>query len=418
MQHRPVSSPHALASLAIRVVLASAVVLLAAAALTGCGKQNATSMLEPRAGSHVMQAAGSTENVVLDGPVHLQGDIGPGAQWSIDVPANWNNDLVVWLHGYTNPAAPVTLPAFGPMRDAMLAQGYAVAASSFSENGYAVKEGVIQSHQLRGLFVSRVGAPRRTYLVGVSLGGLIGAQLTEKYPDQYDGSLLISGIVGGTPRQLTYIADIRVLFDVFYPGILPGDLYQIPVGINFPAVLGAAQAAVVGNPNGAGAIAALARVHPEFASGGELVQTILTVDGFQLQGANDLFDRTHGHSFFDNAGYAYTGPVPQAVIDFANASVARYAATPDAENYLEHYGTPDGNLRIPVITLHNSRDPVVPYQHEGWYLQAVTAQGATGMLLQRTLNQPYGHAVFTPTELTTNLASLASWVDTGIKPAP
>ena len=418
MRQGTVSSPHAFGSLAIRAVIAGALVLCAAAALTGCSKQNATSMLEPRSGSHVMQAAGSTANVVLDGPVHLQGEIGPGTTWSIDVPENWNNDLVVWLHGYTNPAAPVALPAFGPMRDAMLAQGYAVVASSYSENGYAVKEGMIQSHQLSDVFASRIGEPRRTYLVGVSLGGLIGELLTEKYPDEYDGSLLVSGILGGTPKQLKYIGDVRVLFDVFYPGILPGDLLHVPDGTNIPAVIGAAQSAIIANPTGAGAIAMLARVPPEYASGGELVQTILTAIGFQLQGANDIFGRTHDHSFFDNAGYNYTGPLPAATLAYVNATVARYSSTPDAENYTDRYGTPDGNLRIPVIALHNSRDPVVPYQHEGWFLPSVLAHGSGDYLLQRTLLAPYGHSVIQPAELTANLADLAHWIDTGIKPAP
>ena len=418
MQRHSVSSPHALASLAGRSTVGAILLLCAGLALSGCGKQHATSMLAPAGGAHAVQPVESSTQVALDGAVHLQGVIGPGALWSIDVPANWNNDLVVWLHGYTNPAAPIALPAFGPMRDAMLAQGYAVVASSYTENGFAAKEGLIQSHQLRGVFASNIGQPRRTYLVGVSLGGLIGALLTEKHPDQYDGSLLISGIVGGTPNELKYVGDVRVLFDVVYPGVLPGDLLHIPAGTNVNQVLGAAQAAVLANPQGVGIIAALARVHPEYASGAELVQTILTAIGFQLQGANDILARTHGHSFFDNADHIYAGPLPPALLAQINAGVARYTSTPDADNYVAHYGTPDGDLQIPVITLHNSRDPVVPYQNEGWYLPLVTAHGATGFLVQRTLSTPYGHSAILPSELTANLADLAHWVDTGIKPAP
>ena len=36
-----------------------------------------------------------------------------------------------------------------------------------------------------------------TSSVGVSLGGLVGVLLAERYPGQYDGALLVSGVVGG-----------------------------------------------------------------------------------------------------------------------------------------------------------------------------------------------------------------------------
>lgn len=418
MQRHSVSSPHGLAWSAGRSAVAVALLLCAGLALSGCGRQHATSMLAPHTGTHAVQSVEGSAIRVLDGPVHLEGETGPGALWSIDVPEDWNGDLVVWLHGYTSPAAPVALPGFGPTRDAMVAAGYGVVASSYSENGYAVKEGVLQSHQLRGLFVSRVGEPGRTYLVGTSLGSLIGALLIEKYPDQYAGGLLISGILGGTPRQLQYVADVRVLFDAVYPGVLPGDLMHTPEGINLNQELGKAQAAIVANQQGAGIIAALARIPLEYASGPELVETILNVIGFQLQGANDIFGRTHEHSFFDNADWTYTGPLPQSLLDHVNATVARYASTPDAESYLVRYGTPTGLLHVPVITLHNSRDPVVPFRHESWYFQLADELGTDPFLLQRTLSAPYGHAKFQPAEVTANLADLAQWVDTGIKPAP
>src|SRR4029077_3317205 len=102
------------------------------------------------------------------------GVVGRGASYLRDRPANWNGDLVVYAHGYTNPAAAVALPNIAPLEQGLLAQGYGVAYSSFSENGYAVAEAVRQTHQLRGLFASRFGQPRRTFLIGVSLGGIIG----------------------------------------------------------------------------------------------------------------------------------------------------------------------------------------------------------------------------------------------------
>jgi hypothetical protein len=44
--------------------------------------------------------------------------------------------------------------------------------------------------------------------------------------------------------------------------------------------------------------------------------------------------------------------------------IERFEARPDALNYLEHWYQPTGKLRIPVVTLHTTRDPIVPVQHE------------------------------------------------------
>ena len=390
--------------------------LIALAALAGCSKKDAASILAPTTPGAVAHAQAATGLQQATGPLHLEGTIGPGVLWVIDRPATWNGDLVVWLHGYSNPAGPIALPSINPIRDALLARGYAVITSSYSENGYAVKEATTQSHQLRGLFVANVAQPKRTYLAGVSLGGLVGALLAEKYPGQYDGSLLVSGVLGGSNHEIRYIGDIRVLFDAVYPGVLPGTLTDIPAGTDVNVAIGKAMAAIQANPNGLGIIAALARVKPEYSSGSELAQTVLTAIGFQLQGANDLLSRAHGHSFFDNHDHTYTGPLPAALLAQINASVARYSATPDAENYLQHYGQPTGDLSIPVISMHNAFDPVVPCCHEGLYTEAASAHGARDHLLQRKVMR-YGHGAVTPAEIMASFDDLTTWVETGVKPA-
>jgi pimeloyl-ACP methyl ester carboxylesterase len=67
------------------------------------------------------------------------------------------------------------------------AQGFAVAYSSFSENGWAVKDGAQRTHQLLGVFRARFGLPSRVYLAGGSMGGLIAIKLQEQYPGAFDG---------------------------------------------------------------------------------------------------------------------------------------------------------------------------------------------------------------------------------------
>ena len=93
-------------------------------------------------------------------------------------------------------------------------------------------EGARQSHQLIGLFTDHFSEPNCTLLLGVSLGGIIGLELTEKYGKQIDGSLLVSGVTGGSRAEISYIGDVRVLWDYFYPGTIPGSLFEVPAGLS------------------------------------------------------------------------------------------------------------------------------------------------------------------------------------------
>ena len=145
----------------------------------------------------------------------------------------------------------------------------------------------------------------------------------------------------------------------------------------------------------------------------EIVNSLVTVLAFTMQGGGDLYDRTHEHSFFDNATYPYhSALLPAPVVDHVNATVARYTAAADAERWLQHYGEADGDLRMPVLSLHTTRDPVVPEFHEP---RLLAADGGP-WLLQREMAR-YGHCQFTVDELMTQFEALVTCSTTGQKPA-
>lgn len=393
---------------------ASILVLLALLALPGCSRQSPTS---PRATTAIAPGTAS-EALIATTPVHLEGELGPGALYALDVPDPWNGDLVVYLHGYTNPAFPVALPNNGAVRDRLLAAGFAVAASSYSSNGYAVPEGVRQSHQLRGLFVTRVAEPKRTFLFGTSLGGLIGLIMAEKYGTQFAGALLVSGIVGGSAPEVQYLCDAKVLYDWAYPQLhLGGLVTPIPVTDFNAQVVAPAQAAFLADPARLFYANAVTRHPLPGDNPTEIFTSMVNVLGFQMQGAVDLQDRTNGHMFFDNDNYLYSGALPAALLTDINMNVARFASRPDAEAWLAHYTAPTGDLRFPVLTLHNARDPVVPAFHEGLLADVVHAKGRDAWLAQR-LVPTYGHVNFTPDVLVANFMDLVHWVDTGVRPTP
>ena len=107
---------------------------------------------------------------------------------------------------------------------------------------------------------------------------------------------------------------------------------------------------------------------------------------------------------------------PAAAAAFAAVDQVRIQySTPDGENYLEHYFTPTGDLKIPVLTVHTTGDPETPFFHEALYGARVAAAGTSGMLLQRTIVR-FGHCNITPAEHLAALGALEGWIATGIKP--
>ena len=339
--------------------------------------------------------------------LHLEGVSETGALWQIDRPAKWNGDLVLYLHGYTNPALPLALPNNGPIRDSLMARGYAVAASSFSSNGYAVEEGMRDSRALARLFQRRVAHPRHTLLFGQSLGGLIGLLLAQRDPEQFDGAMLVSGIVGGSREEVQYIGDIRVLFDTVYPGVLAGDLEHPPVITDLNAqVIQPVAAALSKNPQGLGVIQSLARRPLPGANGNEIATSLINVLGFAMQGGGDLLARTHGETFFDNADWHYdSAALPPALVADVNARVARYTRTAGASAFLDRFGAPSSELRQPMLTLHATRDPIVPAFHED-----ILTSVAGGPRLIQVRPEGYGHTNFTTAVLMQNFDQLRAAV--------
>ncbi len=299
------------------------------------------------------------------------------------------------------------------------ARGFAVAYTSFAENGWAVKDGAQRTHQLLGLFSGRFGAPARVYLVGGSMGGLIAIKLQEQHPGLFDGVLTLCGVAGGTRQLFDYYAHTRALFDLLYPGTLPGDAGGVSAGIDIQtAILAPAAAAIAGNPAGASTIALVDQTPIPFANPFELVSSILTALGSHANSFNDLVAKLHGKPYFDNRGVEYSSALlPALTLAAINAGVERFNAAPAALEYMEHYYEPARRLSVPMIMMSMSRDPLVPAFNQASYLARVTAAGQSDLLVQRTVDG-YGHCAIPPEAVAKGFADLVVWVEFGVKPLP
>jgi hypothetical protein len=144
---------------------------------------------------------------------------------------HWGRSLVLYARGYIPTSEPVGFPKDGSgglalpgdvlaLRNALLCQGFAVGASSYSANGLAIREGIEDTHALNGIFeLLPFGSPVKTFVMGQSMGGLITVALMESFPDVYDGALPTCGPTGGSLAQLQYIGHVRVLVDYFFPSL-------------------------------------------------------------------------------------------------------------------------------------------------------------------------------------------------------
>jgi pimeloyl-ACP methyl ester carboxylesterase len=347
-----------------------------------------------------------------------------GAQYAMFLPPVWNGRLILYAHGFIDPAAPIALPDVAPadvapwvvqLRETLLSQGYAVAYSSYAQNGWAVQDGAARTHELRDLFIQSFGPPSQVYVMGRSLGALITVDLAENFPGAYQGALSLCGPVGGGRTETDYIGNVRVLFDYYYPGVIPGDVLHVP-DMEYSAsspIVKAIVAAIIGNPQRAVALAAVDQVKLPYTTASELVLSIVRALGYNIRGTNDLLVRTGGQSPFGNVGLTYTRlGLPDL---FVNAGVGRFSAQAGGIAYLNSYYQTRGSLAIPLLTLHTTQDPDVPFFHEAAYAKIVAAARTSRWLAQQSV-QRYGHCNVTPAEVAITLGQLVKWAEAGVKP--
>ena len=136
------------------------------------------------------------------------------------VPADWNGTLVIWNHGYSfSPPGPN--PDLGPLVDVQLAQGYAVAASSYSQSQWAVFNTRRDNARLVEAFAKQIGKPSSIIMTGASLGGIVTADALERIDEfDIDGAFAFCGAMGGS-RVWDGAHDIRLAYDAVCSDVAP-----------------------------------------------------------------------------------------------------------------------------------------------------------------------------------------------------
>lgn len=371
---------------------------------------------------------------------HITGTLSDGATYVIDVPAAWNGTLLLYSHGYvppgnSNPAADVSDPLTGGY---LLAAGFALAGSSYASTGWAVQQAVPDQISTLQAFESAVGTPTSTIAWGHSLGGMITAALVQEFPTQFNAALPMCGVVGGGVGTWNQALDAEFAFNT----LVAGGALQV-VDISNPSLnLGAAEgflAVAQSTPQGQARIALTAALadtpgwydptSPEPAATDytdrEANQFLWmqNVDfPFVFDFRAELERRAGGNPSFNN-GVNYLSQLKKSVdydevqalytaagldlaADLATLKKAsRITADPGALTYLTENVIYNGQLPIPVLTMHTTGDGLVSVQDEQAYSSVVT-RAKDKALLKEIFVHRAGHCEFSPAEMITALQTL------------
>jgi pimeloyl-ACP methyl ester carboxylesterase len=390
----------------------------------------------------------ASSTMAQGGVTRIPGSLPDGATYLIEVPSNWNGTLFLYSHGYvppgsSNPALDVGDPF---TRLFMLFSGYALAGSSYATTGWATHEALPDQIAVLDVFTNTVGRPKRTIAWGHSFGGFITAGLIQRYPERFDAALPMCGVLSGGVATWNTALDAAFAFRTL---LAPGAGLQVVNIANPAANFVLAKDALMGaqgTPQGRARIALVGALgdlpgwftplSPEPASDdfasqeANQFQWDLQVDfPFAFAFRAELEARAGGNVSWNTgvdyhrqlnhsigreevrALYEQAGLDLDADLDMLN-DAGRISADPEAVHYLERNIIFDGEIHIPVLTLHTTGDGLVVVQNESAYKQVVDEAG-NEKFLRRTFVHRAGHCTFTPAETIAAVQTLINRLDMG-----
>ncbi|MFJ8781918.1 MULTISPECIES: alpha/beta hydrolase [unclassified Streptomyces] len=379
---------------------------------------------------------------------HLTGTLSDDATWVADVPDRWNGTLLLFSHGFgtlTAQDAPTDA-----VRTELLAEGYAMAGSSYDPNGslWALNSAERDQFATLDAVASQIGTPRRTLAIGNSMGGLINAQIARDGGGRIDGALDQCGLVAGGTDLDNYQLDAEhTIAQLLLP---EQDVKLVRFGSADEAVATAtlltkAVTAAQATPQGRARIALAAAYLnlPAWSPGKDrpaatdwagqeaqqydwFTQGLLTF----LEIPRYAMEQSVGGNNSWNQGVDYAGllansphaPQVHALYQAAGLDLradlsaltkgATITADPAAVRRAQQTSSAGQGLEVPLLDIHTTGDNLVPVEQENRFAARVRASG-DGALLRQAFVERQGHCTFTTAETVAALHSLEHRVSTG-----
>jgi hypothetical protein len=255
-------------------------------------------------------------------------------------------------------------------------------------------------------------APGRTYMTGASEGGLITTLLVERSPQLFSGGLALCGPIGDFRKEIEYVGDFRLLFDYFFPGVLPGNGLVIPDELirNWESVyVPRIEAAVNANQLATLQLLSTSKAAFDSRSSASVLQTVRNLLWYSTFSTNDATAKLGGNPY-GNLLRIYSGSLNDVRL---NLSIPRSSADPATLLTVARYQT-SGQLTIPLVTMHTTGDEIIPFWHQVLYQEKVRLSGR-GRLTPIAIPR-YGHCNFTGLEAILAFGQLVEQVS-GAQPA-
>jgi len=347
-----------------------------------------------------------------------------GAFFEITVPTAWNGDLVIYNHGFSfNPPGPLAGSDLGPLAPLMLAEGYAIAATSYSECCWALFQTQDDLNRLVGIFEANFGTPNNVILHGFSLGGLVTAQGIERLGDvNVVGAFPACGALSGS-RVWDGAIDLRLVYDAVCQGVpggtFPGGATGLPAP-GFPPGLSNFAIALTVN-----ACTGVPFTPPALRSADQkarlaLLESVTTLPEsfvvtdmvFATNALSNLIfapDKLAGGQGVGNIGVTYSDAN-------VNANIQRVAYDTQARRTLERNFTPQGAVgAAKIVSMHTSGDGLVIVENEEDYAEKVPAANLTTAIVRENGNT---HCGFNTPEVVAGWESLRGWIAGAPQPTP
>jgi pimeloyl-ACP methyl ester carboxylesterase len=355
-----------------------------------------------------------------------------GAYYWIAIPKAWNGSLVVHTHGGPRLKAPRPDDALEDLDrfSVTVKEGFAWAGSNYRRVGYGVRSAAEDSDNLRQIFWSKFGRPKRTLLHGQSWGGNVAAKTAELYGRDpagklvYDGVILTSGVLGGGTRSYDFRADLRAVYQYYCQNHPKPDEPAYPLWEGQPvgSTLTNKQLAERLNVCTGLDLAKDQRTPAQQRKLDNILAVIRvperTLDS-HLSWSTFMFAdmvnrRLGGHNPFSNVGVRYSGSDDDAAL---NRGVARFAADPEGVRQLAYDSDLSGKLIVPTLTMHAKDDPTAFVELEQVFHDTVAKAGASDLLVQ-SFTDEHEHSKLATPEYAALLRAMTAWIEAGKKPSP
>lgn len=355
-----------------------------------------------------------------------------GAWYHIKIPDGWQpgGALVLYQHGLDFSTAD-SPPSLGPLESVMLAEGYAIAASSFRQRGWALFTAIDDNRELLALFEQQAGTPGEIVPFGGSLGGLIALKLAEAsgFPPVH-GSFALCPAAAGARIWDTAI-DARLAYDVVCndAGELSTGAQPLPWAFdldNIPDDLGDLldQAQLLDTLIPLNQCTGV-NLSPEWRNDAmqrrldELMAFTHITDedffvtniGYATYVMSDLVrapDKLNDHNPFTTIGVDYSSDPAIA------AGIARISADPAAAAQLHRVSDFHGQVgAAKVLSMHTSRDQLVIPSNQEFVRDVLPANQLTSAIVDEDTPT---HCGFTEAEGVAGWEALRAWKDGAPQP--